>query len=159
MSTILTLIYCTPTLPYCCITSSVAEPKLFVLAPALAPTFKKFPLRLLLRLKLCGYLFSQLLNEKVDFSWLLGKNINLIHFFDPINMNYDLIHYFRLPRAAAGSRSQNFSTLAPAPAKSFSSLLLLLWLQLHNTDYFWDFYFVTELFQKHNKRLPLLLCF
>jgi hypothetical protein len=64
--------------------SSVAEPKLFVSAPA--PTFKKLPLRLLLqlRLKLCGYLFSQLLIEKVDFSRLLGKNIDLIHFFDSI---------------------------------------------------------------------------
>jgi hypothetical protein len=32
-------------------------------------------------------LFSQLLNEKVDFSWLFGKNIDLndlIQFFDPI---------------------------------------------------------------------------
>jgi hypothetical protein len=47
--------------------SSVAEPKLFVLAPAPAPamTFKKFPLRL--QPELCGYLFLQLLNEKVDF--------------------------------------------------------------------------------------------
>ncbi len=47
------------------LSSSVAEPKLFVPAP----TFKKFPLRLQsrLRLKLCGYLFSQLFNEKVDF--------------------------------------------------------------------------------------------
>ncbi len=45
--------------------NSVAEPKLrFVSAPA--PTFKKFPLRL--RLQLCGYLFLQLLNKKVDFS-------------------------------------------------------------------------------------------
>jgi hypothetical protein len=44
----------------------VAEPKLFDSAPAPAPTFKKFPLRL--RLELCGCLFSQLLNEKVDFS-------------------------------------------------------------------------------------------
>ncbi len=54
--------------------SSVAEPKLFDSAPAPAPalTFKKFllqlPLRLRLRPELCGYLFSQLLNEKVDFS-------------------------------------------------------------------------------------------
>ncbi len=45
--------------------ASVAELKLFVSAPAPAPTFKEFPLRL--RLELCGYLFSQLLNEKVDF--------------------------------------------------------------------------------------------
>jgi hypothetical protein len=52
--------------------TSVAEPKLFILA--LAPA----------RLELCGYLFSQVLNEKVDFSWLFGKNIDLIHFFDPI---------------------------------------------------------------------------
>jgi hypothetical protein len=76
--------------------NSVAEPKLFVSAPppAPSPTFKKFPLRLRrrlqlrlrsrLRLKLCGYLFSLLLNEKVDFSQLLGKNIDLINFFDPI---------------------------------------------------------------------------
>jgi hypothetical protein len=49
---------------------------------ALAPTFKKF--RLWLRLELCGYLFSQLLNENVDFLRLLGKNIYLIYFFDPI---------------------------------------------------------------------------
>ncbi len=50
--------------------SSVAEPKLFDSAPAPAPTFKKFLLRsrLWLRLELCGCLFSQLLNEKVDFS-------------------------------------------------------------------------------------------
>jgi hypothetical protein len=60
---------------------SVAEPKLFVLAAAPAPTFKKFPLRLWLRLELCGYLFSQLLNEKVDFSRLLGKIYDLIHYF------------------------------------------------------------------------------
>ncbi len=37
----------------------VAEPKLFVAVPAPAPTFKKFPLRrglrLRLQLKLCGY--------------------------------------------------------------------------------------------------------
>jgi hypothetical protein len=47
---------------------NVVEPKLFVSAPALAPaaTFKKF--LLWLQLKLCGYLFSQLLNEKVYFS-------------------------------------------------------------------------------------------
>jgi hypothetical protein len=44
--------------------------------------FQKFPLRL--RLELCGYhLFPQLWNEKVDFSWLFWKNIDLIHFFDP----------------------------------------------------------------------------
>jgi hypothetical protein len=45
--------------------TSVAEPKLFVLAsaPAPAPTFKMSLLRL--QLELCGYLFSQLLNEKV----------------------------------------------------------------------------------------------
>ncbi len=48
-------------------TYSVAEPKLFVSAPAPAPTFRKFPLRHRLRIKLFGYLFSQLLNEKVDF--------------------------------------------------------------------------------------------
>jgi hypothetical protein len=46
--------------------SSAAEPKLFVLAAAPAPTFKKFPLRLRsrlrLRLQLCGYLFAQLSN-------------------------------------------------------------------------------------------------
>ncbi len=50
------------------IATSVAEPKLpvFDSAPAPAPTFKKFRLRL--RLELCGCLFSQLLNEKVDFS-------------------------------------------------------------------------------------------
>ncbi len=35
------------------IKGSVVKPKLFVLAPALAPTFNKFPLWL--RLKLCGY--------------------------------------------------------------------------------------------------------
>jgi hypothetical protein len=49
---------------------SVVELKLFVSAPALAPaqapTFKKF--LLWLQLQLCGYLFSQLLNEKADFS-------------------------------------------------------------------------------------------
>jgi hypothetical protein len=43
----------------------VAEPKLFVSAPALAPAFKKFRLRLWsglwLRLQLCNYLFAQLL--------------------------------------------------------------------------------------------------
>jgi hypothetical protein len=55
-------------------TGRVAEPKLFDLAPAPAPTIKKFPLRLPLRsrlrlqLELCGCLFSQLLNEKVNFS-------------------------------------------------------------------------------------------
>jgi hypothetical protein len=53
-----------------CSGSRVAEPNLFDSAPALAPalalTFKKFRLRL--RLELCGCLFSQLLNEKVDFS-------------------------------------------------------------------------------------------
>ncbi len=54
---------------------SVTELKLYV--PAL--TFKKFWNRL--RLELYGYLFSQLLNEKVGFSWLLGKNIDLLHFF------------------------------------------------------------------------------
>jgi hypothetical protein len=54
--------------------SRVAEPKLFNSAPAPAQTFKKFPLRLplqsrlRLRHELCGCLFSQLLNEKVDFS-------------------------------------------------------------------------------------------
>jgi hypothetical protein len=50
--------------------SSVVEPKLFVSAPALALTFKKFRLqsRLQLRLQLCNYLFAQLLNQKVDFS-------------------------------------------------------------------------------------------
>jgi hypothetical protein len=49
---------------------SVALLKLFVSAPALASTFKKFPhrRRLRLRLELCGHLFSKLLNEKVDFS-------------------------------------------------------------------------------------------
>jgi hypothetical protein len=47
---------------------SAAEPKLFVWAPAPDPTFKKSPLWLRLQLKLCGYLFSQLLNEKVFFS-------------------------------------------------------------------------------------------
>jgi hypothetical protein len=50
----------------------VAEPKLFDSAPAAAPdpTIEKFPLRLPLRLRLelCGCLFSQLLNEKVNFS-------------------------------------------------------------------------------------------
>jgi hypothetical protein len=45
---------------------SVLEPILFVSAPAPAPTFKKFALRL--RLNLFGYLFSQLLNDKVDLS-------------------------------------------------------------------------------------------
>jgi hypothetical protein len=68
----------------------VAEPKLFDSAPAPAPTFKRFRLRLWLRsrlrlrLELCGCLFSQLLNEKVDFSWLFRKKIDLIQFFDPI---------------------------------------------------------------------------
>ncbi len=69
-----------PIYSQCC----VAEPKLFVMAPAPAPTCKKFLLRLQSRLNLCGYQFSQLLNENVDFSWLSGKNIDLIHFFDPI---------------------------------------------------------------------------
>ncbi len=88
---------------------SVAEPKLFVSAP----TFKKFLLQL--QLKLFGYLFSKLLNEKVDFSWLFAKNIDLINFFDPIQ-------YLSL----TWSRSRNFSILAPAPApaKSFGSLRL-----------------------------------
>jgi hypothetical protein len=45
-------------------TSSVVELKLIVSASA--PTFKKFLLRL--QLDLCGHLFSQLLNEKVDLS-------------------------------------------------------------------------------------------
>jgi hypothetical protein len=54
------------------LSTRVAEPKLFDSAPA--PTIKKFPLRLRLRsrlqlqLELCGCLFSQLLNEKVNFS-------------------------------------------------------------------------------------------
>ncbi len=48
---------------------NVAEPKLFV--PALA--FKKFWRRL--RLQLCNYLFAQLLNKKLGFSFFLGKNI------------------------------------------------------------------------------------
>ncbi len=65
--------------PDSCYYSSVVEPKLFVSAPAPAPapTFKKFPVRLRLRLKLFGYLFSQLLNLKVDFSWLFVKNIDI----------------------------------------------------------------------------------
>jgi hypothetical protein len=63
---------------------SVLELKLFVSAPAPAPTFKKFRLRhqsrSRLRLKLFVYLFSELLNEKVDFSWLFVKNIDLQYF-------------------------------------------------------------------------------
>jgi hypothetical protein len=42
------------------LSSSVAEPKLFISAPAPAPTFKKF--RFWLRLQVCNYLFAQLLN-------------------------------------------------------------------------------------------------
>jgi hypothetical protein len=72
---------------------SVVEPKLFVSAPAPAQTFKKFPLRLQhrirLRLKLFGYLFSQLLNDKVDLSWLFVKNIDLFQFLIVFNRNYD----------------------------------------------------------------------
>jgi hypothetical protein len=49
------------------VVDSVAElKKLFV--SAMAPTFKKFLFWSRLRHKLCGYLFSQLLIEKVDFS-------------------------------------------------------------------------------------------
>ncbi len=70
---------------------------------------------------------------KVDFSWFLGKNIDLLHFLILFKIIYDLIHYFTVVWPGAGSRSQNFSIPAPAPAKSFSSLWLQLW--LHNTAY------------------------
>jgi hypothetical protein len=46
--------------------TSVAEPKLFVSAPALAQTYKKF--RLQLGLQLGRYLFTQLLDQNVEFS-------------------------------------------------------------------------------------------
>ncbi len=66
----------------------VAEPKLFFSAPA--STFKKFPLRLRsrlrLQLELWGCLFSQRLNEKVDFSWFFWKEYQLLILF---YMNYD----------------------------------------------------------------------
>jgi hypothetical protein len=39
-------------------------------------------------LRLFGYLFSQLLNEKVDFSWLFVKNIDF-NFFILFNTNCD----------------------------------------------------------------------
>ncbi len=76
---------------------SVAEPILF------------FWLQLRLRHKLCGYLFSQLLNKKVDFAWLLGKNMDLIHFFDPEPRARAEISVYRL-RLLCGSGS---TTLPP----------------------------------------------
>ncbi len=102
----------------------VAEPKLFdsAPAPAPAPTFKKFRLRLPLRprlqLELWGCLFSQLLNEKVDF-W---KEYRLNSIFWSYSI-WIMIKYTTLvcPGAGAGSRSRNFSIPAPAPAKSFGS--------------------------------------
>jgi hypothetical protein len=45
--------------------------------------------RLQLRLKLFGYLFSQLLNDKVDFSWHFVKNIDLFNFLILLNRKYD----------------------------------------------------------------------
>ncbi len=108
--------------------TSVAEPKLFVSSPSPARTFKKFPLRsrLQLRLELFGYLFSQLLSKKVDFPWLFGKNIDFIHFFDPIQCKLWLNTLGTLVwlRARGQRRSRNFSILAWAPAKSFGSLRL-----------------------------------
>jgi hypothetical protein len=106
------------------LSNRVAEPKLFFSAPAPAPTFNKFPLRLRswlrLRLELWGCLFSQLLNEKVDFLWFLER----ISTFDPILYELWLNNTTLVcPGAGAGSRSRNFSipAPAPAPAKSFGS--------------------------------------
>ncbi len=104
----------------CLSSTRVAEPKLFFSAPA--PTFKKFrlwlPLRLRSRLRLEHWvcLFSQLLNEKVDFSWFFGKNIDFWSYSIWI-----MIKYTTLVCPGAGAGSQNFSIPAPAPAKSFGS--------------------------------------
>ncbi len=121
----------------------VAEPKLFfsALAPAPAPTFKKFRLWLRswlrLRLELWGCLFSQLLNEKVDFSWLFGKNIDCWSYSIWIMIKYTTLVS---PGAGAGSRSRNFSIPAPAPtpAKSFGSGRLQLRLRLLNPGLYTD---------------------
>ncbi len=87
--------------------------------------------RLRLRLELCGYLFSQLLNDKVDFSWL-WKEYRLNSFFWSYSI-WIMIKYTTLvwPGAGAGSRSRNFSIPAPAPAPAKSSGSLRL--RLHNT--------------------------
>ncbi len=130
-------VFCRPSVPYSCRPLPSATISAGTLSNILQSlTFKKFPLRsrLWLWLKLCGYLFSQLLNEKVDFLWLLGKNSDLIHFLILFNMNYDLIYYLSLTWSRSrelklqynsSSSGRKFRLLAdPAPA-------LQHWLHVH----------------------------
>ncbi len=105
---------------------SVAEPKLFDLAPAPAPTFKKFPLRL--RLELLWVPVFIAFKWKSRFFMTFWKEYRLISFFWSYSL-WIMMKYTTLvwPGAGASSWSRNLSI--PAPAKSSGSLRL----RLHNT--------------------------
>ncbi len=102
---------------------SVAEPKLFVSAPAPSPAIKKLRLRSQLRLQLCRYpvryLFAQLLNLKVEFSCFFLERIPIqVTYLILFTMNY-LFNILLKPDPEPKLHK-------PAPAKSFGSLRLHL---------------------------------
>jgi hypothetical protein len=101
----------------------VAEPKLFVSAPAPALTFKKFQLRL----QLIGTVPVDIaFNRKSRFDDISETIPTCLILFTILN--YDLIYYFSLTQSQSQSRNRIPPT-APASAKSFDSLRL----RLHNT--------------------------